>query len=534
MLQSVLKLFKKNNVSDRPVLGIELGPTGVAVSQVAADTDGGMKLQACEFMPCGAGEWEGKLKTYIETHNLKGSNGYVTLHPSYYNLMLVDAPDVDDDELGEAVKWRVKDLIRQPIDEVVVDTFRLPGDAYRGRMDMIYVAIIEKAVVVSIVNGLEECGVELQKIGINELSDCHFASVLRGCDDQGVAFIQLEKNAGTINLTENGLLYLTRSIEMGIDNVITANNENNNSEGGLSLDVSAPMDSLALDIQRSLDYYESQLGKQGINKIFVMPTASTVDNIVSGLDEKLHAQLSVLPLSKIVESADSEEGHVQQCVAATGAALDGVIGAAVQEINFFQDCFKKVKTVLSARQLSAVAAGLAAVLVAVGFVNLSAMSGLDEQVTKADERQQKLQVQLESLRTLYADPTVDPVLKKQSQQLSRSIKSNQKMVSFLSGQVGNKAASFSAVMGGLAENNMDGVWLTAIDIESAGNSYRLVGETLRADLLPKYIGTLKNADVLDGISFSLFDLERSEKQAGYLHFTLSSERDDIETAAANI
>ena len=533
MLQSVLNIIKKNKVPDSPVLGIELGPAGVAVARVATDADGGMKLQSCEFIACTAGEWEGKLKAYIETHKLKGSNCYVTLHSSYYNLMLVDAPDVDDDELGEAVKWRVKDLIRQSIDDVIVDTFRLPGDAYRGRMDMVYVAIIEKTIVASIVNGMEECGINLQKIGINELSDCHFASVLRGCDDQGVAFIQLEKNAGTINLTENGLMYLTRSIEMGVDSVVAAN-ENNNSDGGLSLDTSAPMDSLALDIQRSLDYYESQLGKQGINKIFVMPTASSVDGIVEVLDEKLHAQLSVLPLSKIVESAESEDGHIQRCVAATGAALDGVIGAAFQEINFYHDCFKRVKAVLPARQVLAVAAGLAAILVAVGFVNLNAMSALDEQVVKAEKRQQKLQSQLEKLRILYANPTVDPALEKQSQQLSRSIKNNQKMVRFLTGQEDIKKTTFSAVMDGLAENNMNGVWLTAIDIKHAGNSYRLVGETQRADLLPEYIGNLKNADVLDGISFSLFDLERSEKQTGYLHFTLSSERDDIETASANI
>ena len=94
----------------------------------------------------------------------------VCLSHEFYNLLLVDAPNVPDAELREAVKWRVKDLIAQPIEKMVVDVFRLPADAYRGRMNMLYAALIEKATVSALVAACEREHLTLEGIGIAELA----------------------------------------------------------------------------------------------------------------------------------------------------------------------------------------------------------------------------------------------------------------------------------------------------------------------------------------------------------------------------
>src|SRR5690606_8275577 len=69
---------------------------------------------------------------------------HLCLSHHFYQMLLVDSPNVPDGELREAVTWRVKDLITQPVEKMVVDVFRLPADEYRGRMNMLYAALIAR------------------------------------------------------------------------------------------------------------------------------------------------------------------------------------------------------------------------------------------------------------------------------------------------------------------------------------------------------------------------------------------------------
>ena len=281
---------KKNQAS--AALGVSVTPRGA--SWCVLEKRGGQTVMT------GSAVLEGQFATPREgllalqrENPLPALPCHISLSHHYYNMLLVDAPDVPDGELREAVKWRVKDLITQPIEQMVVDVFRLPADAYRGRMKMLYTALMEKAHVASLVETCEALQLPLQSVGIAELALAAMVRNQAELENLGLALLFLTGDDGSINLVENGLLYLTRNLEMnamgGYSNTIEFNQD--------------PTDNLALDIQRSLDYYESQLGKSGVNRLYVITESVEQQQWCDGLSQRLPIKAIPFELSGCVDYA---------------------------------------------------------------------------------------------------------------------------------------------------------------------------------------------------------------------------------------
>ncbi|MBL4608526.1 MAG: hypothetical protein JKY01_11965, partial [Pseudomonadales bacterium] len=123
-------------------------------------------------------------------------NCRITLSQSYYQIMLVDSPDVPDDELSSAIKWKANEFTTQSLDELVIDAFRLPPDAYRGRMDMSYAAIAQKKTIKGFIDIVEKSSAELESICISEIALARLFKWLPAFDEVDVAVIRLGKSNG--------------------------------------------------------------------------------------------------------------------------------------------------------------------------------------------------------------------------------------------------------------------------------------------------------------------------------------------------
>lgn len=312
------RLIGKKKSQSGAVLGVNITPRGAGWCA--------LDLTGAEPLLQGSALVSGRFRTPVEAFDALCQQQKppalpceLSLSHEFYNLLLVDAPNVPDAELREAVKWRVKDLIAQPIEKMVVDVFRLPADAYRGRMNMLYAALIEKAVVSSLVAACERENLQLRGIGIAELALAAVSRRLPGVDNLGLALLHMTGESGSINLVENGYLYLTRTLELS-------------SGGGYSGNVdfqSDPTDNLALDIQRSLDYYESQLGKSGVNRLYVVTESAEQQQWCESLSARLPIRAHLFALADLLPSALPLDAVQQGLLApAVGAALGGVHGGA--------------------------------------------------------------------------------------------------------------------------------------------------------------------------------------------------------------
>ncbi len=251
------------------------------------------------------------LAKVVKTMEIEGKQCSYVLNRKDYNLHLVEAPEVEDSELRAAMRWKIKDLLDMKLDDAAIDVFRVPEDAYRGRK-MVYVVASLKSKIQSIVNMVSESGLELAVIDIPELVMRNLSSSYIE-DENGVAFIDLRRNGSTMNITRNGELYLSRRINTQLDPDVMQ-----------SMEWESLKDRLVLEIQRSLDYYESQMGQSPITRIVIAQRQHDGAALAEALNDILSAEVTLLNLGEHLESAVTLTTEDQQIgMAAIGAALRG-------------------------------------------------------------------------------------------------------------------------------------------------------------------------------------------------------------------
>ncbi|MEQ8955009.1 MAG: hypothetical protein RL120_12835, partial [Gammaproteobacteria bacterium] len=219
---------------------------------------------------------------------------------------------VEPEEQRQAVRWKVKDLLDMKIEEAAIDVFPVPEDAYRGRQ-MVYVVATSRSRIRQLAAAITNADLELAVIDIPELC---LKNVSNHCldDSQSVVFMDLRRTGSTMNITHGGDLYLTRRINTQLDPDVLQ-----------SADWGSLKDRLVLEIQRSLDYYESQMNKGQINRIVIAPRRNDSRDMARSLDEALAQQVTALNLGDTLQSDVPLTPELQQVgLTAIGATLRGL------------------------------------------------------------------------------------------------------------------------------------------------------------------------------------------------------------------
>ena len=112
-------LFRKKQ-DNHQISGISIERDRVSFVSVNSKT--GICVEKAASQSFEGDDWQKAFSELVRSQRVKG-DVYICLAAEQYNLLLIDAPDVPEEELSEAIKWRVKDLISQPIEDVIVDSF---------------------------------------------------------------------------------------------------------------------------------------------------------------------------------------------------------------------------------------------------------------------------------------------------------------------------------------------------------------------------------------------------------------------------
>ncbi len=286
-------------------IGIELHVDSMRVAVRGADGQAihsAAVLQTDSEKPTMA-DWTALMQAYVEKHRLQKHACNVVLSPQDYQLMLVEAPDVPDAEMREAVKWRVKDLISTPIDASVIEIFALPDDASKAGKSMLYVVIADLAHVQSVIDMTQQCGLNLNSIDIEVLALRNLLQLK--ALERAAAIVRLKSGSGDVSIYRDGNLYLSRHFQL-------------NYSGGLLDEL--PSESLALEVQRSFDYFERQMGQVPPSVLFICGEGVGPEKIDDELRRGMSAPVEFLDLNEIsMGSEDIDEGIIQLCLGAIGA-----------------------------------------------------------------------------------------------------------------------------------------------------------------------------------------------------------------------
>ena len=173
------------------------------------------ELLACDCASISS--WKDAVKVLtgkVAEYGLEQTACNFVLSSDDYNLLLVEAPAVEKSELA-AAKWKIKDMVDRPLDQLAISVFHVPREAYRSQRDMLYVVAAERKKVQQAVDMILESGLTLSSIDIPELAMLNLLDTYAD-DTNGLAMIDLRYSGSMLNLSRNKALYLTRHLNTQI------------------------------------------------------------------------------------------------------------------------------------------------------------------------------------------------------------------------------------------------------------------------------------------------------------------------------
>jgi len=286
---------------------------GVAMATIRRGKDVPPSLELCAFQ---SSEGDGSdLKKLVKANNLDRAVCISVMELGSYSLLQVEAPEVPADELRAAIRWRVKDLIDFHINDAVIDVFEVPDDKGAGKKKMNVVAA-KTALVKQRIEDLIQAGLQMEVLDIPELALRNIAAMLPE-DVNGVALVYIEQNEGLITITRKETLYLSRRIRFGYNSLPDTAIHGNDQEV-----VEGWFDNITIEVQRSLDYYESHFSQPQVSGLVIAPGAKEVPGMAEYLSRQLGLPARVLDVNTLIDVTTVLDQQAQsQCLLAIGTAL---------------------------------------------------------------------------------------------------------------------------------------------------------------------------------------------------------------------
>lgn len=307
----LISLFKRKQKQDG-LASVTIDSIGISLSKICHPEGQPPSLEACAYRACDISNQATVMASLVNELNLESTTCSHVLQPGEYTLLLVEAPNVEADELKSAVRWRIKDLIDFHIDDAVIDVFDIPGQSHGNRPQMMYVVAAQSAVIQKKVELIQNAGLDISIIDIPELTQRNISSLLPE-DVAGVALLYLSATGGMITLCRQSVLYLTRNLDIGTQVLFSASDVEGRERA---------FDSVVLEVQRSLDYYESHYAQAPIKTLVISAEHENLSELINYLNQNLGITSRILDINVVIDSKVKIDDALQShCMPSIGAAL---------------------------------------------------------------------------------------------------------------------------------------------------------------------------------------------------------------------
>ena len=308
MLRQFSRVLAKNTRG-----GIALDGARAGLARVQKPDGGRPKLAVRVLETDGSdADWTDRAASCADDLNLDRTPVSAVLGANAYQLQLLEMPNVPADELLAAVRWRLKDLIDFPVEEAVVEVLEMPPHANRGAPHTAYAVVTRRAEVLQQIEIMKKADLRMDVIDIPELCLRNIA-VLLPQDADGVALLHFAEDCGYLTITRKGVLHLTRRLDAGRRALESAASDD--------FAMQDLVGGIALDVQRSLDYYESHYDCRPVRQIVLGPGAG-LDALPAALTEHLGLSVERIDFEDLFSLEDEISSEEQGgCLIAVGAAL---------------------------------------------------------------------------------------------------------------------------------------------------------------------------------------------------------------------
>src|SRR3990167_3470659 len=247
-------------------------------------TASAVELLFAEVIPyTNLGEVSLTLASIVKQHQLAKIPVYWLLAPEEYQLFLVDSLPVKDEEVRDALNWRIRSLINFPIDEAAIDYFSLPAKKSSPTNFMIAAVVAKTELLAKIAKLFEHSGLQLTVIDIPELAMRNLTAVYEN-DEKSTAFIYFYEKSAILNITCNKTLFFSRHIKPPTTTAASAED----------------YEQFSLEVTRYFDYFQNQWRYARHTRVFIASSQDNVGNLAKILSDYLLLPVEPFPITFIL------------------------------------------------------------------------------------------------------------------------------------------------------------------------------------------------------------------------------------------
>ena len=199
----------------------------------------------------------------------------LVLSHSHYQLLQADKPNVDQSEVAQALIWAVKDMVTEPVTNIHLDYF----ESSITTSSKVNVVVASRERLQQFVTACDDCGLLIAGISIEEIALSH---VLTNDNMAHMLVAHLPQQELLLMVVKAGEVLMQRRVR-GFNQLDKAKKEE--LQYGLA-------DNLSLEIQRSMDYFESQLRQAPVASINILvdgDAQALVTLVGANFNQQVHA-----------------------------------------------------------------------------------------------------------------------------------------------------------------------------------------------------------------------------------------------------
>lgn len=291
-------------------IGIDYLPEGIAVVQVGTGVKKHGKILRQGFIEAqGAPSQQKALHGWVNQHGLHKTPCVCLINHDDCDINQIERPNVEDSELIQALTWKIKDLVSYDIDSAVVEVYPMPASS-KNNTQQVSVVSAQESVIARYVDSIRLSGLKLWAIDIHDLARQYLPSI-RNSSETARAILSIGERSGELSIFHDTDLYVSRGFKIGSLQLQSA-----------SGDDQSIYDSLLLEIQRSMDYYESYYGLGSVRLMEIFPRTAVTEKMALYLQNLISFDIDFVDTG--VDPGQQPDLH-PLCFNAYCASLRGVL-----------------------------------------------------------------------------------------------------------------------------------------------------------------------------------------------------------------
>ncbi|MGR5119907.1 MSHA biogenesis protein MshI [Vibrio astriarenae] len=414
--------------------------------------------------------WESTLLSALKKNAIVGRVD-VVLHSGLYHSYQIDTPKLPKEEWPVALPFLLKELITERVTEVVADAFELPT----GNKAQAYV--VRKPLVMQLIDNLKSIGCELGRLTTEE-------EVWGESAGEQTNFLLLQRSKGgqfRISAYQDHQVVFQRILR-GVVAPVT----------GVA-SAALQVDSLALELQRSIDYLSSQVKGVSFHQLHVCCDEEQQQELIEALNERL--SVKSLPLVE----PPTESGLI---LATTAAHLKRL------QINLFPSHLKPQKAFFTLTNVVAGWGIAAAILVGVYGIYSWQLEKLNKELAAVNQERSQLTAQRAELNKQLEQHRPDAEKVAAVERLKKEVTAMKGALQVINEYDESQQMGYSGVMRSLSELGRNDISLSSIYIDQTNLDLKGLART--ASSVPNWVNQFKQEVSLVGRSFEQLNIGRND------------------------